>query len=195
MSQVSDPWIKWLVLKLHLTLEPEEALSHEQVVTKLNSLLNDSKQTPAKEEVTTLKSVLDRLSKGTHKYTEAISSIISSADIPVKVVGSIESTGDTKIHGQFNSTTGEVLLTKDASIETAIHEGVHAATFNKILDYYSGAKTSVTVKAAITRIEKLLVTAEARLDTLSESERESVQNMLDTLAQYSEDTPQDKASD
>lgn len=172
----------------------EETLSHEQVVTKLNGLLNDSKQTPAKEEVTTLKSVLDRLTKGTHKYTEAISSIISSADIPVKVVDSIESTGDNKIHGQFNSITGEVLLTKDATIETAIHEGIHAATFNKILDYYSGAKTSVTVKAAITRIEKLLVTAEARLNTLSESEREAVQNMLDTLAQYSEDTPQDKAS-
>lgn len=172
----------------------EEALSHEQIVTKLNSLLNDSKQEPAKEEVTTLKSVLDRLSKGTHKYTEAISSIISSADIPVKVVDSIESTGDNKIHGQFNSITGEVLLTKDASIETAIHEGIHAATFNKILGYYSGAKTNVTVKAAITRIEKLLVTAEARLNTLSESEREAVQNMLDTLAQYSEDTPQDKAS-
>lgn len=172
----------------------EEALSHEQIVTKLNSLLNDSKQEPAKEEVTTLKSVLDRLSKGTHKYTEAISSIISSADIPVKVVDSIENTGDNKIHGQFNSITGEVLLTKDASIETAIHEGIHAATFNKILDYYSGAKTNATVKAAITRIEKLLVTAEARLNTLSESERESVQNMLDTLAQYSEDTPQDKAS-
>ena len=172
----------------------EEALSHEQVVTKLNSLLNDSKQEPAKEEVTTLKSVLDRLTKGAHKYTEAISSIISSADIPVKVVDNIESTGDNKIHGQFNSITGEVLLTKDASIETAIHEGVHAVTFNKILGYYSGAKTNVTVKAAIVRIEKLLVTAEARLNTLSESERESVQNMLDTLAQYSEDTPQDKAS-
>lgn len=172
----------------------EEALSHEQVVTKLNSLLNASKQEPAKEEVTTLKSVLDRLSKGTHKYTEAISSIISSADIPVKVVDSIESTGDNKIHGQFNSITGEVLLTKDAPIETAIHEGIHAATFNKVLGYYSGAKTNVTVKAAITRIEKLLVTAEARLTTLTESEREAVQNMLDTLAQYSEDTPQDKAS-
>ena len=172
----------------------EEALSHEQVVTKLNGLLNDSKQEPAKEEVTTLKSVLDRLSKGTHKYTEAISSIISSADIPVKVVDSIESTSDNKIHGQFNSITGEVLLTKDASIETAIHEGIHAATFNKILSYYSGAKTNVTVKAAITRIEKLLAIAEARLNTLSESERESVQNMLDTLAQYFEDTPQDKAS-
>lgn len=172
----------------------EETLSHEQVVTKLNGLLNDSKQEPAKEEVTTLKSVLDRLSKGTHKYTEAISSIISSADIPVKVVDSIESTGDIQIHGQFNSITGEVLLTKDASIETAIHEGVHAATFNKILGYYSGAKTNATVKAAITRIEKLLAITEARLNTLSESERESVQNMLDTLAQYSEDTPQDKAS-
>ncbi|MCZ2128559.1 MAG: hypothetical protein LC099_12445 [Anaerolineales bacterium] len=172
----------------------EEALSHEQAVTKLNGLLNDSKQASAKEEVTTLKSVLDRLSKGTHKYTEAISSIISSADIPVKVVDSIESTGDNKIHGQFNSITGEVLLTKDASIETAIHEGVHAATFNKILGYYSGAKTNVTVKAAITRIEKLLAITEARLNILSESEREAVQNMLDTLAQYSEDTPQDKAS-
>lgn len=172
----------------------EETLSHEQVVTKLNGLLNDSKQEPAKEEVTTLKSVLDRLSKGTHKYTEAISSIISSADIPVKVVDSIESTGDIQIHGQFNSITGEVLLTKDASIETAIHEGVHAATFNKILGYYSGSKTNATVKAAITRIEKLLAITEARLNTLSESEREAVQNMLDTLAQYSEDTPQDKAS-
>lgn len=172
----------------------EEALSHEQIVTKLNSLLNDSKQEPAKEEVTTLKSVLDRLSKGTHKYTEAISSIISSADIPVKVVDSIESAGDNKIHGQFNSITGEVLLIKDAPVETAIHEGIHAATFNKVLGYYSGAKTNVTVKAAITRIEKLLAITEARLTTLTESERESVQNMLDTLAQYSEDTPQDKAS-
>ncbi len=172
----------------------DEALTHEQVVAKLNNLLHGSNKESAKEEVSTLKDILTKLADNSDKYSQVISTIISSADTPVRVVDSIKSKDGTQIHGQYNSTTNEILLSKDAPIETVIHEGIHANTFNKVLNYYQGNKTNVTVKAAIIRIEKLLATAEQRLSQLNDTERESVQDMLNTLAQYSGDTPQDKAS-
>lgn len=172
----------------------EETLSHEQVVTKLNNLLHGSKKESAKREVSNLRDVLTKLADKSHKYSQVMATLIGRVDIPVRFVDAINSMGGTKIHGQYNSITNEIILTKDAPIETAIHEGIHANTFNKILNYYQGNKTNVTVKAAITRIEKLLATAEQRLSQLKGVERESVQDMLDTLALYSGDSPQDKAS-
>lgn len=172
----------------------ELALTHEQVVVTLNNLLNGTKEKTTKEEVSNLRDVLTKLSDKSHKYSQVMATLIGKVDIPVRFIDVINSGEGTQIHGQYNSTTNEILLTKDASIETAIHEGIHANTFNKVLNYYQGGKTDVTVKAAISRIEKLLDITETRLSQLNETEKQSVQNMLDTLAQYSGDTPQDKAS-
>ena len=172
----------------------EEVLTHEQIVTKLNNLLHGSKEEPKKEEIVTLTEALDRLVDEEDEYLNAISVIADKEGIKVRFVDTINSNSEEEVHGQYNSITNEILLSKSATGETIVHEGIHATTFNKVLNYYEGKKTNTTVKAAITRIEKLLDTTNKRLSEFSADDMESVQDMLDSLGQYNEDTPQDKAS-
>ena len=149
---------------------------NRRIADKLNKVSFDA-EAEANEETATSKEIyidlLDGrkylngwLKKNKTPFAKVLKAVVNKdtfgADLKV-AVGTLEQINDLRAtqtsdstvittDGAYDPNTNTIYLTKDANSETFVHEVIHAATMNNVLDHYNGSRKHEAVVA----LEKLM---------------------------------------